>query len=71
MKRPTPRRLLHYVSAVLRLGHFLKYPGDGRPQPDIPARTLLWAILLGRLLRETSFHGIEQLVRLSVAALWA
>ena len=65
MKRPTPRRLLHYVSAVLRLGHFLKYPGDGRPQPDIPARTLLWAILLGRLLRETSFHGIEQLVRLS------
>lgn len=63
MRLPTPRRLLRYVTDVLRLGHFLKQPGDGRPQPDIPARTLLWAILLCRLLRESSFHAIEQLVR--------
>jgi len=65
VKRPTPRRLLHYVSAVLRLGDFLRHPGDERPRPEIPARTLLWAILLCRLLRERSFHAIEQLVRLS------
>jgi hypothetical protein len=65
VRRPTPRRLLHYVTKVLRLGRFLQHPGDGRLQPDIPARTLLWAILLCRLLRQTSFHAIEQLVRLS------
>jgi len=65
VKRPTPRRLLRYVTDVLRLERFLKQPGDGRPRPDIPARTLLWAILLCRLLREKSFHAIEQLVRLS------
>jgi hypothetical protein len=65
VRRPTPRRLLHYVTKVLRLGRFLVQPGDGRLQPDIPARTLLWAILLCRLLRQTSFHAIEQLVRLS------
>ena len=65
MKTPTPRRLLRYVTRCLRLGRYLAHPGDGRPQPQIPARVLLWALVLGRLLRETSFHGVEQLVRSS------
>ena len=65
MKTPTPRRLLRYVTRGLRLGRYLADPGDGRPQPQIPARVLLWALVLGRLLREPSFHGVEQLVRSS------
>ena len=65
MKTLTPRRLLRYVTRCLRLGRYLADPGDGRPQPQIPARVLLWALVLGRLLREPSFHGVEQLVRSS------
>jgi hypothetical protein len=63
VKTPTPRRLLRYGTRWLRLGHYLAHPGDGRPQPQIPARVLLGALVLGRLLREPSFHGVEQLVR--------
>ena len=65
MKAPTPRRLFRYVTRCLRLRSYLTFPGDGRPQPQIPAQVLLWAILIGRLLRETSFHAVEQLVRSS------
>jgi hypothetical protein len=49
----------------LHLESYLKNPGDGRPQPQIPARTLLWGTLLCRLLRETSFLAVEEMVRLS------
>lgn len=66
MKTPTPRRLLRYVTECLRLRPYLGQPGDRRPQPQIPARVLLWAMLISRLLRETSFHAVEQLVRSSV-----
>lgn len=69
MKTPTPRRLLHYVTRRLRLRRFLRHPGDGRPQPQIPARVLMWALLLGHWLRETSFYGVEQLVRYGARAL--
>src|SRR6202022_3491779 len=62
---PTPRRLWKYVTRRLGLRSFLHSPGDGRKYPQIPAKTLLWALLLGQLLRECSFHGIESLVRLS------
>lgn len=61
--RLTPRRLWRYVSRRLRLRVFLEDPGDGRVRPQIPARDLLWSQLLGQILREWSFHGIEALVR--------
>jgi hypothetical protein len=61
----TPRRLFRYVSRRLRLRHYLHAPGDGRPQPQIPARVLVWALLISRLLREPSFHAVEPLVRSS------
>jgi len=60
---PTPRRLLHYVTGCLRLRPYLSAPGDGRTEPQIPARALVWALLITCLLREPSFHGTEQLVR--------
>jgi len=63
MKAATPRRLKTFVCSRLRLSSYLSAPGDGRPQGQIPARVLLWAQLAGLLLRETSYHGIEALVR--------
>jgi hypothetical protein len=65
MNRSTPRHLLHYVTRRLRLRRYLKDPGDGRPQPQIPAQTLLWALLIGQILRQSSFHAVEALVRSS------
>lgn len=47
----------------MRLRRFLSRPGDGRPRPQIPASNLLWALLIGTILREGSFHGVEALVR--------
>jgi hypothetical protein len=61
--RLTPRRLWLYVSRRLRLRAFLDDPGDGRVRPQIPARDLVWSQLLGQILRECSFHGVEALVR--------
>lgn len=62
MKTPTPHRLLRYVTRGLRLKAYLQSPGDGRRFPQIPAQAMLWAILLGQILRECSFHGLESLV---------
>jgi hypothetical protein len=63
MNGPTPRHLLHYVTRRLRLRRYLEDPGDGRPQPQIPAQALLWALLIGQILRQSSFHAVEALVR--------
>lgn len=66
MKAPSPRGLLRYVSHCLGLDGYLSRPGDGRPQARIPARALLWSMLVARVLRETSFLAVEQLVHSSV-----
>jgi len=63
MRGPTPRRLLHFVARRLQLRSYLRAPGDGRPQPQIPAPVLLWALLVGQVLRQYSFHALEALVR--------
>ena len=65
MNRSTPRHLLHYVTRRLRLRRYLEDPGDGRPQPQIPASALLWALLIGQILRQSSFHAVEALVHSS------
>ena len=62
MSGPTPRRLLHFVTRRLRLQRYLRNPGDGRPQPQILAEPLLWALLVGQILRQYSFHAVEALV---------
>lgn len=63
MTRPTPRRLWQYVGGPLRLTAYFRGPGDGRRRPHIPAAVLLWALVVGQILRECSFHGVEALVR--------
>jgi hypothetical protein len=55
---PTPRALRRFVVDRLGLQRYLAKPGDGRQQPVIPARVLLWAMLVGRVLRENSFYGM-------------
>jgi len=66
---PSPRSLLHYAGQCLGLEEYFRQPGDGRPQPRIPARALLWSLLIVRLLRELSFHAVEQMVRSCCRAL--
>lgn len=63
MRGPTPRRLWKYVWGPLHLGAYVRGPGDGRRRPQIPAAGLVWALLVGQVLREWSFHGVEALVR--------
>jgi hypothetical protein len=63
VKGPTPRRLWTYVTRCLGLRSYFRSPGDGRPQPQIPARALLWSLLVGQVLRACSFLAVERLVR--------
>jgi Transposase DDE domain len=65
VKGPTPRRLWTYVTRCLALRSYFRSPGDGRPQPQIPARALLWSLLIGQLLRVCNFLAVERLVRSS------
>ena len=65
MSRPSARGVLKYAGRCLRLKEYLRHPGDGRVQPQIAARHLLWALVFGYLLREHSYHGVEWLVRSS------
>ena len=63
MTRPTPGRLWKYLCGPLRLTAYFRGPGDGRCRPQIPAAGLVWALVIGQILREWSFHGVEALVR--------
>jgi len=62
VRGPTPRRLKKYAAKCLRLKAYLRSPGDGRPAGRIPASALLWALLMGVILRRAAFAGIEALV---------
>ena len=63
MSGPTPRRLWKYVTQRLALIQYFHQPGDGRIRPRIPAGALVWALVLGHILREDAFAGVEALVR--------
>ena len=63
MKGPHPRRLWIYVTRCLGLRSYFRSPGDGRPQPQIRAKALLWSLLVGQVLRACSFLAVERLVR--------
>jgi len=62
VKGPSPRRLKNYAAKCLRLKSYLRSPGDGRTQGRIPATALVWALLMGTLLRRLAFAAIEALV---------
>jgi len=62
VREASPRRLKKYAVKCLRLKSYLRSPGDGRTQGRIPALTLVWALLMGALLRRVAFAAIEALV---------
>jgi hypothetical protein len=62
MKAPSAQGMQHYACYCLGLKSYLNDPGDGRPQPQIPARDLVWALLIRTLLQAPSFAQTEWLV---------
>ncbi len=65
MKAATVQHLKRFASRSYHLDSYLRCPGDGRIQPQIPAQSMTWALIVGQFLRECSFHAIEALVRSS------
>jgi len=63
MKGPSAWRMRNYASHCLALKSYLTDPGDGRLQPEIPATDMVWGLLIGSILRVSSFHHLEWLVR--------
>jgi len=62
MKGPSAQGMHNYASHCLGLKSYLRDPGDGRPQPQIAAHDLVWALLISNILRVPSFHHLEWLV---------
>ena len=51
-----------YLSQHLHLAAYFRSPGEGRSRHQIPAKDLLWSIVLGTILRQGAFLAIEALV---------
>jgi hypothetical protein len=50
------------------LKSYFQHPGDGRVHPYIPASDLVWAVVMGHILREVSFLRLEWLAHSPVRA---
>jgi len=52
-------RLLRYAAQCLGLEKYLRQPRRWPAATRLPLRTLLWSMLIARLLREISFHAVN------------
>ena len=68
MKGPHARQIQNYACHCLHLKSYFQRPGDGRVHPHIPARDLVWAVVMGRILRVASFLRLEWLAHSPVRA---
>ncbi len=68
MKGPHVRQIQNYASHCLGLKSYFHRPGDGRVHPHIPARDLVWAVVIGHVLRVASFLRLEWLAHSPVRA---
>ena len=68
MKGPHVLQVQNYACHCLGLKSYFQRPGDGRLRPHIPARDLVWAVVIGHILRETSFLRLEWLTHSPVRA---
>ncbi len=68
MKGPHVQQIQNYACHCLGLKSYFQDPGDGRAHPHIPASDLVWAVVMGHILRETSFLRLEWLVHSPVRA---
>ena len=66
MKGPHVRQIQNYACHCLGLKSYFQRPGDGRVHPHIPARDLVWAVVIGHILRVVSFLRLEWLAHSSV-----
>ena len=57
------------MARCLDLQTYLRAPGDGGVQPQIPASAWLWGLLIGQVLRDYACHAIEALVGWAARAL--
>lgn len=68
MKGPHVQQIQNYAHHCLGLKSYFQRPGDGRSHPQIPARDLVWAVVIGHILRVTSFLRLEWLAHSPVCA---
>jgi hypothetical protein len=61
LKGPHVRQIQNYACHCLGLKSYFHRPGDGRVHPHIPARDLVWAVVIGHILRAVSFLRLEWL----------
>jgi len=62
VSRINAKRLKRFALHQLGLESYLRDPGGGRPRPEIPAAVMIWALLIGQIVRRSSYHGVEELV---------
>jgi len=58
-------RLRRFAFGQLGIGGYMRDPGDGRKKAQIPPAAMLWGLVAGQILRRSSYHGVEGLVRSS------
>jgi DDE family transposase len=68
LKGPHALQIQNYACHCLGLKSYFQSPGDGRPHPQIPAGDLVWAVVMGRILRVPSFLRLEWLAHSPVRA---
>ena len=62
LKGPRVNQIQNYARHCLALKSYFQQPGDGRTQPHISAADIIWAVVMSRILRVTSFLRLEWLV---------
>jgi hypothetical protein len=68
LKGPHARQIQNYASHCLGLKSYFTRPGDGRLHPQIPAGDMVWAVIMGHILRVPSFLRLEWLAHSPVRA---
>ena len=68
MKGPHVRQIQNYACHCLGLKSYFQRPGDGRAHPRIPGRDVVWAVVIGHILRVASFLRLEWLAHSPVCA---
>jgi hypothetical protein len=65
VSRITAPRLKRFAQRQLGLAGYFRDVGDGRRRPQIAAATIVWALLIGQIARRSSYHGVEELLRVA------
>jgi len=61
LRGPHVGQIQNYACHCLGLESYFRRPGDGRVHPSIPARDVVWAVVIGHILRVASFLRLEWL----------